>query len=106
MTNILKGAFLGATALILATNPTQDAYSEYLVWQMKDNCKQTQLKLHEKVVCSATINPLPPSGIKPFIASYTWRRNYFLFSIYTTDMWGMKNQAIGLGGHFFNSNRD
>ena len=54
MNNLLKGAFLGATAIILATNITQETYSKYLVWQMKDNCKQTQLQLHEKAVCYTT----------------------------------------------------
>ena len=106
MNNLFKGAFLGVTALILATNPTKEAYSEYLVWQMKDNCKQTQLELHEKAICYTTINALPTSGIKPFIIGYTRRRNYFLFSLYTTDIWGMKNKTIGLGGHFFDFNID
>ncbi|MDY7004791.1 MAG: DUF4359 domain-containing protein [Cyanobacteriota bacterium] len=104
MNNLLKSSFLflGAIAGILAfSNPPQEVYAENLVWQIKDDCsKQTQLSPITQARCY-TITPLPPSAIKPVIVIYTKRKNYFLFSIYTTDMWGMKNQAIGLGGHLF-----
>ena len=107
MNNLLKGSCLGvlgslgAIAGILAfTNPTQEVYAENLVWEIKENCnKQTQLSPIAQARCYS-ITPLPPSTIKPVIGIYTRRQNYHLFSIYTTDMWGMKNQAIGLGGHF------
>lgn len=103
MNNLLKlGVFLGAIAGILAlSNPTKEAHAENLVWQIKDNyCQQTQLSDVAQAGCY-TIAPLPPSAIEPVIISYTRRHNYLLFSIYTTDIWGMKNRAIGLGGQFF-----
>ena len=104
MNNLLKVLPLGtgAIASILAfSNPTQEVYAEYLAWYIRDDfCQETQLETFEKAGCY-TITLLPPSTIKPVIINYTRQRNYFLFSIYQTDIGGMKNQVIALGGQFF-----
>lgn len=102
MNNLLKvGVFLGAIAGILAiTNPSKEAYSEYLAWQIKDNyCQNSPISNMTKVGC-ATIAPLPPGAMKPIIEGYTRQKNYVVFSIYSTDAWGMKNSFIGIGGNF------
>lgn len=102
MNSLLKvGIFLGAIAGILAiTNPSKDEYSEYLVWQIKDNyCQDGQISNMTKVGC-ATIAPLPPGAMKPIIGSYTRKKNYVIFSVYSTDVWGMQSSFIGIGGNF------
>ena len=104
MNNLLKVFSLGAgvmTSILAFSNPTEEVYAEYLAWYIRDDfCQETQLVIFEKAGCY-TITPLPPSAIKPIIINYTRQRNYFLFSIYQTDMWGMKNQVLALGGQFF-----
>ncbi|MDY6804211.1 MAG: DUF4359 domain-containing protein [Cyanobacteriota bacterium] len=102
MNNLLKvGVFLGAIAGILAvTNPSKEAYSEYLVWQIKDNyCLEGQNSNMTKVGCAA-IAPLPPGAMKPIIEGYTRQKNYVVFSVYHTDAWGMKSNFLGIGGNF------
>ena len=102
MKNILKvGAVLGAIAGILAiANPSKEAYSKYLAWHLKENyCQDSEISMMTKVGCG-TIAPLPPSAMKPVIESYTYHKNYLIFSVYSTDVWGMKSRAIGIGGNF------
>jgi len=103
MKNILKvGAVLGAIAGILAiTNPNQEEYAKYLAWHLKENyCQDREISTMTKVGC-ATIAPLPPSAMKSVIKSYTYHNNYLIFSVYSTDVWGMKSRAIGIGGNFW-----
>lgn len=102
MNNFFKvGAFLGAIAATMAfTNPSKEAYSEYLAWQIKDNyCRDGQISNMTKVGCVA-IAPLPPGAMKPIIQTYTRQKNYVVFSIYSTDVWGMKSRFIAVGGNF------
>ncbi len=82
------------TGLMAITNPSKESYLEHLTWQLKDSaCQQQQLS------CT-TLKNVPPGVSAAMLSSYTRRQNFLLFSIYTTDFYGVHDQTIGLGGFF------
>jgi Na+/H+ antiporter NhaB len=87
--------------LLGITNPRQDAYTQYAAWKFKDNlCKQTPLPSTAQLTC-ATLSPLPYDWAARLLNGYTRRDNYFLFSVYTTEVFGLENRTIAIAGQFF-----
>jgi len=93
---------LTVTAILMAvTNPGKQSYIEDFSWRVKEtSCQQEQLSVGATLACS-TLAPLPNSAIESILEGYSRRQNYILFSIYTTDFWGLKSRSIGVGRHFF-----
>jgi hypothetical protein len=88
------------TCLMAVTNPSKEAYVESLAWQFQDTtCKQEQLPVDVKATCY-TLAPLALEATKSILNGYSRRQDYILFSIYTTDLWGIKNRKFGAFGNF------
>jgi len=88
------------TCLMAVTNPSKEAYVESLAWQFQDTtCKQEQLPVDVKATCY-TLAPLALEATKSVLNGYSRRQDYILFSIYTTDLWGIKNRKLGAFGNF------
>ncbi len=85
-------ALVGMGALMILTNPEQQAYEQYAVEQMDDYLKEnvcSQLpKRWERVLnsqCHTMVDVARPQ-LEETIARHTTRQNFILFSIYQTEL--------------------
>ncbi|MEA5467289.1 DUF4359 domain-containing protein [Spirulina sp. 06S082] len=103
MKGTMKFAVLvGIASMLAIANPDKEDYLKHAAWNFQEkSCKQDPIALPAKVVCG-TLGTLPPEiATQPLINSYSRRQNYVLFSLYTTDIWGMKTNTVAIAGHFF-----
>lgn len=89
---LLGAAAIGVGAAMAATNPSQSAYEEYATQQLtlylSDNvCSKAPSFLGNSLQeqCVALVND-NQAQLKTIISSNTERQNYFLFSVYKTDL--------------------
>jgi hypothetical protein len=90
-------AGLGLTLLAL-TNPSQQDYSRFVAWKLKEtNCGQSSTLFEvSNVIC-----PLPNNLAAQLISQYTYRDNYVFFSVYRTILLNKEVRSIGIARFFF-----
>jgi hypothetical protein len=81
--------------LMVFTNPSEDAYEEYVTNQIQDIVCQQQ-----RTAC-LPVRTIPRGLIKPIVKGYSYRQNYVFFSLYNVNFGGLKHRSVGVGGHFF-----
>jgi hypothetical protein len=98
---VLVGASVLALPLLAISNPNREDYLKHAAWNFQDKpCKQDPIPLPAKVACW-TSGVFPPEMATKPLNYYSRRQDYVLFSLYTTDIWGMKTKTVGIAGHFF-----
>ncbi len=83
-------AFACLGAAMAATNPTPAAYSRYATQQLthyteSNICAEAPTAFGLKEECRSLLKS-NQAEIQSFIMSHTDRRNFFFFSVYTTDL--------------------
>ena len=92
--------FWGIVTLMAFTNPSKATYAEYLTWTLQNhNCILEKLPNNALTTC-VTLGLLPDSVMQKVFEAYSYRKNYILFSVYTTDLAGLKHRSIGIAGQF------
>jgi uncharacterized protein YceK len=100
--SLIKGgiALAGLAVIMGVTNPKQDAYNEYasqilIANAQKEMCKQFNY-------CEAGEPPILIKNtlIKPAINAATKQQNLGIFSIYTTELFGLRTKTLGVFGNF------
>jgi Domain of unknown function (DUF4359) len=106
---------LGATALMLGigglgwTNPDQNAYELFLTRQATDLLNRevcdrpTNLPAFLQQAVAEQCASLAESGaknIREFVATNSYRHNFIVFSLYTTDLPFRQIRAIGIAKNF------
>jgi Domain of unknown function (DUF4359) len=94
---------LGGT--LVATNPNKDAYTDYALEKLCEYPNfPPQVAAQFQETCKNTVSPggglLGRDRIKNMILSRTQRQNFFLFSIYTTEVFGRTVTSVGVFGTF------
>ncbi|PSB17699.1 hypothetical protein C7B61_02080 [filamentous cyanobacterium CCP1] len=84
------------TAGLILTNPNEVSYANWIALHMQTHACQNQ----GSIACQ-TIEHLPKDMLKPTLEQYSYRQNFVLFSIYTTQFFGLQERSVGIGGHFF-----
>jgi len=88
------------TCLMAVTNPSKEAYVESIAWNFQaTTCKEANLSAAVKAACYS-LAPLPLDATKSLLNGYSRRQDYVIFSIYTTEFWGIKNCKFGVFGNF------
>jgi Domain of unknown function (DUF4359) len=111
------GVLLLLGAGLVATNPSQPAYEDYLVGQIENRLQQECSKAGLDILGSlanttcytvgAIGNPYLKQSIQPIISTSTTRHNLFIASIYVTDLsvpelnFSGKVSAVGAFNTFF-----
>jgi len=93
VTSIAAIALGGLGVVMAVTNPSKPEYEEYAVQQLTEYVKQEVCNDAPKIFgillqrsnCNGLIDSSHPA-IKKIIAVNTERKNFILFSIYTTDL--------------------
>ncbi|MEM9220113.1 MAG: DUF4359 domain-containing protein [Cyanobacteria bacterium P01_F01_bin.150] len=90
--SVLGIGLVGGAIALLVTNPKQDAYEAYAVTQLKsqldeDLCKDAPAFL--KGGCTSLVSN-SDGLLKTTVSSSTIRRNYYVLSIYETELDPMK----------------
>ncbi|MGI0496511.1 DUF4359 domain-containing protein [Limnospira platensis] len=99
--NVSWGLIPLIVTFLAITNPSEEEHIKHRAWQFKSDCQQNELTVPGKATCFV-LSPLPHKTVEPLISNYSHHRNFIFFSTYTTDLWGLKTQTLGLGGQFFN----
>jgi Domain of unknown function (DUF4359) len=88
------------SAILTATNPQEEDYFAHLVRSLKESvCYTESLQVLSDATCSF-LKIVPRQMFNDAIADYTYRRNYVLFSIYTTEFGEIELRYVGICGHF------
>jgi uncharacterized protein YceK len=100
--SLIKGgiALTGLAIVMGFTNPQQEAYNDY--------ASQRLMKNAQKEMCNAfnyCESGEPPAFIKntlikPAISAATKQQNLGIFSIYTTELLGLRTKTLGVFGNF------
>ena len=83
------------SAVMISTNPTKEQYVEWAVSQLSQTAQDEQASI-EALIKGWGIRTLAPSVIR----EATSERNYYLFSLYTTQTEDDTVTAIGALNHF------
>lgn len=90
---------LTMTAAFLAiTNPGEDAYANWVAQTMQS----ARCRNGTPSVCQVA-GYIPEDVLKPTLKQYSYRQNFVFFSIYTTNLFGVHQRGIGIGGYFFSA---
>jgi hypothetical protein len=85
-----KWFFLLLGVALFATNPTMPEYVDWANQQVVESSRK------EAGTIGAAIASFASSGTKSFIDGSTTRENYYLFSIYNTDIFGEKVSTLAI----------
>ena len=88
MASVLGFGLVGGAIALLVTNPKQDAYEDYAVAQLQTQldtnwCNEAPEFLES--ACTSLINN-SDGLLKSTVSASTTRRNYYVLSIYETDL--------------------
>ena len=83
------------TALLVVTNPGEDAYAAWAVHRLQSEACQRP----RSPACLA-VTSMPQEVLIFTIKQYTHRQNCVLFSVYTTNFFSIQKQGFGLTGFF------
>ncbi|MBW4474910.1 MAG: DUF4359 domain-containing protein [Stenomitos rutilans HA7619-LM2] len=82
-------------SLLVATNPGEDAYAEWLTQRIQvSSCQPPR-----SPTCYTT-GVLPHALLKSMLKQYSYRRNFIFFSVYTTALLELQEHNVGIGGFF------
>lgn len=100
--SLVKGgiALAGLAVIMGVTNPKQEAYNDYASQRLITNAKKEMCK--EFNYCEAGEPPtfIKNTLIKPAISVSTKQQNLGIFSIYTTELLGLRTKTLGVLGNF------
>lgn len=99
MNRVLIGLAIGS-AVLAATNPSHEDFANYASQTMQAQCQTRSLPMPEKLACDA-FSAAPQSWKNNIIQSYSQRRSYLFFSVYSLNVGSIHSRCIGIGGQFF-----
>ncbi|MCU0534651.1 MAG: DUF4359 domain-containing protein [Hydrococcus sp. Prado102] len=100
--SLIKGgiALAGLAVIMGFTNPKQEAYNDYASQRLLTNAQKEICKEFNYCRSSEPPNIIKNTLIKPAISASTKQQNLGIFSIYTTELLGLRTKTLGVFGNF------
>lgn len=99
-TLLILVSVLAVCVALAATNPTRSQYSRFLEEELTQALQRTDSSTQQQQVMREILASQGKKVIESLTQANTRRRNYGLFSLYTTRLFQVEISVIGVGTRF------